>query len=145
MTTQTGIPTTMPNQNNVLLPPQSYETTKLLKYCYVASQKRFVLIEKPLENPLTVDAFDEVFFDVPIPKVRRNGRLVDIKPSQYIREFHRKERVVAYIDLLPQFPDLIVHDPTSEQKILNTYRPPLSSPEKVTVTAENYSISIWNY
>ena len=118
----THIPTQ--NTDNTLEPPQSLEALKLRDYCYVATLKKFVWIDDPLLTPLEPNVFDEVFADIPLPTIRRNGKTVRLKPSQYIREYNREDRVVARMDMVPQNPDLIVHDKLSHQKILNLYRSP---------------------
>tara|TARA_R110002012_G_C11670576_1_gene613031 strand:- start:4081 stop:5442 length:1362 start_codon:yes stop_codon:yes gene_type:complete len=114
----------MPNQNNLLHPPQTFEALKLRDYCYVATTKKFVLISDPLQNPIEPNAFDEIFFDVPLPTIQRNRRTIRIQPSQYLREFNREDRVVARMDMCPETSDLIVHDKISHQKVLNLYKPP---------------------
>ena len=120
MTITQGIPKKMPNQNNELRQPQTYDCIELANWIWVIDQKRFVLMHDPAKLPLDKHQFNEAFrYQFTLPH--------NMLPNTYIRSYLRNDRVVARMDMCPDRKELIFRD-EDNLKVLNIFQhPPQSS------------------
>ena len=123
----------VPTQEPVLRPTQipAYQNLQIADWCYVIALKSFVLVADPTKFLFSKNQFDDLFAHLPMPN-RRGGRQ---KPSTYLLDHYREDRVVARMDMLTDTRSLIARD-EHNLKVLNIFQHPPKPPEKVSVSHE---------
>ena len=123
MTITQGIPKKMPNQNNVLRQPQTYDCIELANWIWVIDQKRFVLMHDPAKLPLDKHQFNEAFrYQFTLPH--------NMLPNTYIRSYLRNDRVVTRMDMCPDRKELMYVD-EDNLKVLNVFQQPPQGEGKI--------------
>jgi hypothetical protein len=111
----------------------AYANIEIAGWCYVIGLKSFVLLADPTKFLFNKDQFDELFAHLPLPTRRARGQVVRHKPSTYLLEYYREDRVVARMDMLTNSRALVVRD-EHNLKVLNIFQHPPNPPEMVSVS-----------